>query len=234
MIDRPIIFSGPMIRALFDGRKTQTRRIIKPQPELTNSHPRHWHIRGCGGGCFLVANATDQEIADAQIDYVAYCVGDRLWVRESIHLHGYFGMPLEGVPQIREGDHARIWSYAADNVAPGDHRSGRPSIHMPRWMSRLTLIVTNVRVQRLQEITHEDALAEGIVSTEHDDGRWIYPIPGTEDYAATADAAYAGLWEKLHGFDSFAANPWVVALTFSVHRCNIDALTKEPICEEAG
>ena len=94
----------------------------------------------------------------------------------------------------------------------------RPSIHMPRWASRLTLTVTDVRVQRLQEISEEDARAEGAYPCE---GGWSYggsPLAGT-----TARGAFYCLWNSLHGPDAWSANPWVCALTFTVDRRNIDA-----------
>ena len=126
MSDHPIIFSGPMVRSLLDGRKTQTRRVLKPQPQ--GEQPKNW------------TRANDKA--------VRYAPGDRLYVREAINK---VSTPGDVV-------------YRADFEAGGNDGAGlgwRPSIHMPRWASRLTLTVTDVRVQRLQDISEEDARAEG-------------------------------------------------------------------------
>lgn len=134
---------------------------------------------------------------------------DRLWVRETI--------ATTGAGPVR---------YAATDVI-NDMRKKTPAIHMPRWASRLTLAVTAVKVEPLQTISKEDAIAEGIaqpdlstywtaahLESEHDKyGLWSTPT-----------LAYEHLWRALHGADSWNANPEVVALTFEVHKGNIDAL----------
>ncbi|HEY8343343.1 MAG TPA: hypothetical protein VIK75_10195 [Calditerricola sp.] len=177
MTVRPIIFSGPMVRALLDGRKTMTRRLA--------SSP----------------------LAKAQ-------AGDLLWVRES-WWHDKDG-----------GDVANEYGYLADGYYPGHgsncgHVRHRPSIHMPRWASRLTLEVTGVKVERLQDISEEDAIAEGIrpwklgwhSQEDHEHIGWKSPA-----------IAFRDLWNRLHGPDAWDANPWVVAISFTVHKANVDAL----------
>lgn len=217
MADRPILFSAPMIRALLEGRKTQTRRIIKPQPEQT---PRGmWHIRG---GCLLSADATDEEIAQAQLDYIRYEIGDRLWVRESLTKFQTFGAPqptchypaddtgVYGAMIVpSDGSGRAYWQWQRDRI---------PSIHMPRWASRLTLVVKDVRVQRLQDISKEDVIAEGISEREG------YPIINV--YAGWHEP-FAQLWERINGDGAWDANPFVVALTFDVRHCNIDKLSED-------
>jgi hypothetical protein len=224
MTDRPIIFSGPMVRALLDGRKTQTRRILKPpagcrienlaetDPHMFSGRtddPKSWgdSFADDGGPLSLIDFAE-----------LRYRPGDRLWVRENFK-------PVHG------GDPSRGARYRTD--ASTDQTIWKPSIHMPRWASRLTLIVTGVKVERVQSISNKDAQAEGIVE---DDGSepdiWYVPGSGGTDLgrkmnplmADKPSKVFASLWCALHGDDAWKANPWVVALTFTVHKHNIDAM----------
>lgn len=167
MTDRPIIFSAPMVRALLDGRKTQTRRKFE-----------------------LPANSGRMKLsATPNIRECKWQRGDRLWVREA---HAF--------------DSVLVRYYATDDVH--DLRKKRSPIHMPRWASRLTLLVTDVRVQRLQEISRGDAMEEGCPFANMADG------PNPRDW-------YRDIWNSIHGPDAWDANPWVAALTFTVHRQNI-------------
>jgi hypothetical protein len=223
MSERPIIFSAPMIRALLDGRKTMTRRILKPQPELNSAglwvFPPKWTA-----AAFVKwgqAAQTDEDglrlLFESEKAKAAlpYAVGDSLWVREAWRTTADLDdlSPGEMFPSRRHPV-----SYEADyNREPNDGCRGRlrPSIHMPRWASRITLRVTAVRVQRLQEITEEDAKAEGIF-------KWFgiecfgYDKKGTPgpDCLDTARDTFAALWERIHGPASWEANPWVAAITF--------------------
>lgn len=196
MADRPILFSAPMVRALLDGRKTQTRRILKPQPS------KPFGSAFMDGQRWWTGDSLTAEVIEEW--KLRYAPGDRLWVREA---HAFDG------PLVRY--------YATDAVH--ELRRKRPSIHMPRWASRLTLTVTDVRVQRLQDISTRDCIAEGIAADLRD-------AVGLSDLALrhaahdTYVAGYRALWNSLHGADAWAANPWVVALTFAVHRCNIDKM----------
>lgn len=163
---RPIIFSAPMVLALLDGRKTQTRRLT--WTALQNSKR-----------------------------------GDFLWVRErwatdrcDDHL----------APRNIPRGNPRRQFYFGEAIMPNWH-TARPSIHMPRWVSRLTLEVTDIRLQRLHDITDADAFAEGV---KGEDG----------DYRADFEA----LWGSIHSPQCWAVNPEVVALTFVVHKQNIDSL----------
>jgi hypothetical protein len=199
MKDKPIIFSAPMIRALIAGRKTQTRRILKPQPGVD--------------GKFLT-------LTDAQ-RALRISVGDRLWVRETWQ---YYDWTEDGEPGIRYaadnstifpptpddwGDRLTdIWAalsehenYAIDNRARD--RKWRPSIFMPRWASRITLTVTDERVQLLQGIDHADAVAEGV---------GIYP------HSMSAQKRYIQIWDRINGHGAWDSNPWVAAYTFTVEQ----------------
>lgn len=199
MADRPIHFSAPMVRALLDGRKTQTRRVLTPQPEPLGR---------------FVGFSGSAETARCK---VRYAPGDRLWVREAF-VTGYniddkYGRPT-GDKRVwyRATDSNLTW-FDPDTETTLDNPPWRPSIHMPRFASRLTLIVSDVRVQRLQEITLGDICAEGLAQSIYD----FRPAQRGFD-------AFADLWNSIHGPDAWGANPWVCALTFSVHRCNIDQM----------
>lgn len=223
MSDRPIIFSAPMVRALLDGRKSQTRRVLK--------HPKGIDIN------IASTVQTDHPIW-IQFDHPKggplscvkwpYAPGDRLYVREAWRVGSQFDhLPPRDLPQP-----AVI--YAADR---GYSSRLRPSIHMPRWASRLPLIVTDVRVQRLQEISETDAKDEGLATVTKDGNLWKWGIadsdglPGNDDHGwhwreweVDPRAAFKRLWNSLHGPDAWSINPWVVAVSFTVHRCNIDQM----------
>lgn len=201
MADRGIIFSGPMVRALLDGRKTQTRRVITKKaahdalatfsPEFLCLPGNHDLLPCAPGDCLWVREAhylTD----DGDSEYAVFAE-DQAAVTE--HLEQMAGLKRSH-PQIDWSKHMRL----------------RPSIHMPRWASRLTLTVTDVRVQRLQEISEADAVAEGAMD-EYGEGAEI-----------SHRRAFNLIWNSLHGPDAWDANPWVCALTFSVHHANIDQI----------
>ena len=193
MADRPILFSAPMVRAILAGTKTQTRRVVR------GLHP------DCATA---LRSGIDWKFYDSfdRLTQAARCKiaqpGDRLWVRETWavpHRYDHLGpsnIPPRGVPT---------------HFAASEERSGlrwRSSIHMPRWVSRITLEVTRVRVEPLQDINEADALAEGIVSTH--DG---YGLPDGEHYhAADPRQSYLSLWEAINGPGSVETNPlvWVV------------------------
>lgn len=222
MTDRPILFSAPMVRAILreieapGTGKTQMRRVLKPRPRRT---------------IFFDAKTAGLE----QFREPAYRAGDRLWVRETWAA----GACANGLapsclhPAFWLHDNGGLW-YAADEAEPAHPVTpkgpNRPGIHMPRWASRLTLHVTNVRVQRLQEISEADARAEGIEPREirpvHDIGQpaetWWF---GTENGRASAKSAFRDLWDSLNAERApWAGNPWVVAVTFSPMLGNIDAV----------
>ncbi len=218
MTDRPIIFSAPMVRALLDGRKTQTRRV------LGNSGPG----RGRSNIFSAQIGWSDSYVLDPgnanwRERDTPYAPGDRLWVREAFS--------YESLDVDRNG-FMPPWYWADGNPESGDFTRPKPSIHMPRWASRLTLLVTDVRVQRLQEISDDDARAEGIEPLKS--GRGYYDPTVSHDqsrsivrfgqYCSLATHAFSALWDSIHGPDAWDANPWVAAISFTVHRCNIDTM----------
>jgi len=222
MTDRPIIFSAPMILALLDGRKTQTRRVLKPKwrdganQQFTGWRveqvgPRHWQIIG---GMGVGANIK-----------TPYAIGDRLYVREAFI--GPYAYEVNEYPP-RDWGNKPIW-FPADGPVPDKfsgqfwHRA-RPSIHMPRWASRLTLTVTDVRVQRLQEISADDAVAEGCYFKRWITGEYPFFDQGVEADNRALVRQYRDLWNSLHGPDAWDANPWIVAVSFTVKRGNIDQI----------
>lgn len=229
MTDKPIPFSGPMVRALIAGRKTQTRRVLKPQPFADG------YYDGEVDCTFVPAPASNRSAyfrfgasavgggaVRTEIHEPRYEVGDRLYVREAWKTHAEYDdlAPSEmgGEEPIQyqaDGAH-QTWGY------PGITKIGRfrHGMHMPRWASRLTLIVTDVRVQRVQEISTGDCLAEGIEANE----AGLVLVQGS--LPLTAKAAYRGLWDSLNAKRGFGwdANPWVVAATFTLHVGNIDTI----------
>lgn len=210
MAERPILFSAPMVRAILSGAKTQTRRVVKPQPP----DPRF------KGMLALDDEGIDLWLHDRTLAQAIRCPygqpGDRLWVRETHSIGPAPGTPL----QPGETAGALRWphvTYAADGAVErrdtrwkGAFGVGRPSIHMPRWASRITLEITGVRVERLQDISEADAIAEGIVPTH--DG---YGLPdGSHYHAADPRVSYWSLWDAINGPGSVEANPWVWVVEF--------------------
>lgn len=215
MKERGMIFNGEMVRAILDGRKTQTRRIMKPQPEPC---PRggHWwpsnvfktmlHVEdemqnGKGGWGGLVGDACP--FGD---------VGDRIWVRETWAEAGASAPDLklyranypEHVPSIYE------------NVPPAEEIRWTPSIHMPRTASRIQLEITDVRVERLNAISEEDAEAEGIDMEALYDSQDCYDCIADHNMTGrpTVTGAFKYLWASIYGAESWNANPWVWVIEF--------------------
>lgn len=191
MIERPILFSAPMVRAILDGTKTQTRRVVKGVPAdliFTGAMMKSEGWVDFGG--------RDEH---KRIHCPYGQPGDRLWVRETFS--GPHCMEAsEGcasVPPSKWARSSRLWYWADGNPADGDWTRPRPSIHMPRWASRITLEVTGVRVERLHDITEADAVAEG-AST---------PGPFAVHH-------FMDLWTSINGAESWNANPWVWVVEF--------------------
>ena len=240
MADRPIIFSAPMIRALLCGRKTQTRRVLRPQP------PEGLPLLGIYGpglnAVWGVSHLPDSDFAQR----LPYAPGDRLWVREAWETARAYDdlepSAMAGEEPIRfsADDTVQAWGWPTPREIDWGRR--RPGMFMPRWASRLTLTVTDVSVERLQDISEADAVAEGAIRIVRPSSAlagqtlprdsWAYgidPIEGTrEAEAASPIEAFELLWDRIHGPGAWDQNPWVCALTFRVERRNIDA---EPAAE---
>jgi hypothetical protein len=183
--ERPILFSAPMVRAVLDGSKTQTRRVVKDK-----------HIDAAPPVAFF--QYLREHCPYGQL-------GDRLWVRETF-MHSPADYCWEASVSIpcRQAETA----YRADFPDIEQHRGvgWSPSIHMPRGLSRIDLEITGVRVERLQDISEQDAIAEGTAG-----GHGAIPGYG---YNATPTEHYRWLWESLNGPGSWDANPWVWVIEF--------------------
>ncbi len=259
MADRPILFSAPMILGLLQGRKMQTRRVLTRNNSSFGSAPRsYWDHADFSkaypenGYLHVPCHASDSR------DGIASCprcdemgwdgtvhrlwpkweIDDRLWVREAHYLtddgDNELAVYAEDEASVRQ-HLAQISSLEDRHVAANwsRHKKLRPSIHMPRWASRLTLVVENVRVQRLQDISEADAMAEGVEMESADPP--FYYVPGIFPHSRTAVGveepghvphavrSYAKLWSEINGPGSWESNPWIIALTFHVIKANIDA-----------
>ena len=224
MKERPILFSGPMVRAILDGTKRQTRRIVKPQPTTEPIDRSEWECgprrNPCPPHLFPFRRPDDEH------SHYAYACpygvpGDRLWVRERWAAHDTLDdLSPQRIDEIDED--RNIW-YAVDGDSgwgslladPSWRGRWRPSIHMPRWASRITLEIADVRVQRLQDISGLDAIAEGL---DHvNDGAAAFGVKGfARSWSNDPRVAYRALWESINGAGSWDANPWVWAISFRV------------------
>lgn len=238
MTVRPILFSAPMVQALLDGRKTQTRRVLKDMPDAPAADnlvhaPKHdapYFDAYCGG---RKTDANPRGMTDHWCWWtrddrqghgrkVPYVPGDRLYVREA-------WAPLSACTTNDPGSQALAERgfYRADNATvDGEISRWRPGIHMPRWASRLTLTVTDVRVERLQNCSEADAIAEGIHQWRHHpiDGEpfQAFKAFGREQMHRDPRLAYRDLWDSINGVGAWESNPWVVAVSFTVEQRNID------------
>ena len=185
MKERPILFNGEMVRAILDGRKTMTRRPVKPQPGPLGIHP-----------AMRVQMAENPPLGT---------IGDRLWVRETFRIYN-------SASECACYDECKCASvngkplYRASDPSPDDDK-WTPSIHMPRWASRITLEITAVRVERLQEITEEDAMKEGCEREFKPDGSVAWG-------AGLIEAAenFRTLWQSIYA--NWDANHWVWVYEF--------------------
>ena len=216
--ERPILFSGPMVRAILDGRKAVTRRIIKPQPpgecEILPCHfsESGWSLSNVKGGC------------DCKAVPCPYGVPyDRLWVRESHAIPSYGDMKILGsLAQYqsvlyRADVGNQVMELGGNWTLHDSDCKWRPSIHMPRWACRIVLEINSVRAERLHEITDEDAIQEGMHEFKLTTGSVFGFDPrGTPgpDLCDTAVGAFEALWKKINGAASWNGNPWVWRVEF--------------------
>jgi hypothetical protein len=235
MTDRPILFNGPMVRALLDGQKTQTRRPMKVQPSVyvpgPNVHkPKHdapYFDAYCGaqktdlnprgqGGHWCWWTPDDRQGAD-WIKCPYGVPGDRLWVRETWGLNDskYQGGPIPAERPADLIDGGLVFFATEDDAEIRHEMPCRPSIHMPRWASRLTLEITDVRVERVQAISDADAEAEGIRHSSLGDTVWAGML-GVPREICPAKTAFAILWMDVYGQEGWIADPWTWVVDFRV------------------
>jgi hypothetical protein len=221
--ERPILFSGPMVRAILDGRKSQTRRVIKGAPHEERQLEA---VMVRDEACFIERAhvGTPQETChyryggEGEQPAIACpygAPGDKLWVRETWGLNHY-EYERAPIPKVRPPDlEDQYLAYQAteDDSEVRNELRWRPSIHMPRWMSRLTLEIAEVRAERLLACSENDAKAEGLEWTTP--GMWSVathlPIIGDDPRRV-----YFELWDHINGAGSAAADPWVWAVSFRV------------------
>ena len=202
MKERGMIFNGEMVRALLDGRKTQTRRIVKQQPDED--------------GLAKITDGPWVDTSERTYSCPFGAVGDRIWVRETSGL------------QVRRdalGDTGefRVYRASAPDAVRYTTAEGKdvpvkwiPSIHMPRWASRILLEITDVRVERLSDLSEEDALCEGIDREKLEESQDNYDCIADHNMTGrpTATGAFKCLWESIYGADSWQVNPWVWVIEF--------------------
>ncbi|HFT3529532.1 TPA: hypothetical protein ACHV5P_000878 [Klebsiella variicola] len=208
MKERGMIFNAEMVRAILDGRKTQTRRIMAPQPaddieRCTFPNPeaigwksslRHKHGSTTAHFCHYGKP------------------GDRIWVRETWAEAG------AGAPDLKlyRANYPEHVPSHYENVPPDDEIRWTPSIHMPRWASRILLEITSVRVERLNAISEEDAMREGIDTDRLAESQDNYDCIADHNMTGrpTAKGYFSDLWQSIYGEESWKANPWVWVIEF--------------------
>jgi hypothetical protein len=218
--ERPILFSAPMVRAILDGEKTQTRRIVKPRKDIIF-------------GCLLSPDELASEVDRGVMDNSPWRAGDRLWVRETFAIVPRTAYRCsEGVKQtLRPDDDHDAAIYRSGWERSKSGFSWKPSIFMPRWASRITLEIVSVRVELLQEISQEDAIAEGLKGITKDGKLVKYGIPDSDGLPGTDNTgwpwkewrispvgAYKKLWESINGLGSWDKNPFVWVIEFKIVR----------------
>ena len=203
MKERPILFSAPMVRAILEGRKTQTRLVVKPQP-------KHRLVEGLAHVTIGMRPEEDGQVwydadginAGREVRCPYGRIGDRMWVKQSACYWTYPNGRVGGLEPIVYNDDDEWSGVRKDSLISRpkelEEHVGwwkfRPSIHMPRWASRITLEVVNVRVERLQQIGEQDAKAEGVESV----------------------AEYAALWDSINKGHKWHTHPWVWVVDFKV------------------
>ena len=221
MTERPIIFSAEMVRAILEGRKTQTRRPIKHQPHKSWDAVQEINSENAFlGYCFYESAYPDNHGYLKEKPYAK--AGDRLWVREAWRT--YITLDYSKPSEILEGTPIE-YSADGENVADGKHHypmgKNRPSLYMMRWMSRVTLEVKRVWVERVQDISEDDAKAEGCTDGGCGNcGNSSYPNPcGCDAPEPMYADAFCYLWNSIYAGDeikSWNANPWVWCVEFEV------------------
>lgn len=232
MKERPILFSGAMVRALLAGTKTQTRRIVKPQPYVDDSGNFCWNGSNFGqdfDGPRVQAIASPLPSSKTKR---VHCPngkpGDRLWVRETFFAYGRWETRFSHkkgrdewhfIDMTAECDRAYQFPGGGPEFPIEKHRGAlpgwwkRPAIHMPRAASRILLEIVSVGVERLTDISEADCIAEGIEQPKQ--GLWsTYGQSPLCDMTYSPKVSYQYLWESINGAGSWAANPWVWVIEF--------------------
>lgn len=252
MKERPILFSAPMVRAILEGRKTMTRRVLKTQPIPVKHQSQMERLPGNGGELYVGPDLLPTEDTVGLVlalklsrgctrfmggdvyakDFCPYGVpGDRLWVRETHYAFGWWmrngrtkkgnqkwtfvrvsiGMPIQFDRPVD------VWKSRDKSNPETSHWYERRARFMPKSYARIWLEISSVRVERLNDITWEDAEAEGIqcVPTEdEEDSYWCVEPNDERGTADRPDDVFSFLWESINGRESWDANPWVWVVEF--------------------
>lgn len=239
IIERPILFNGPMVRAILEGRKTQTRRVMKAIPKgwgidtppvmgsITSKHPKQ------GKYGVFIRRGVGTEFPEADIITCPYGKpSDRLWVRETLRLLDDNGIKWWAYDADKEWLTSKLFgsAYLGERLDPcksglSVERGYIPSIHMPRWACRILLEITNIRVERVQDISEEAAKREGAQFADFGKDGWGKQRPGwrldkmpehTGESLNSAKWAFCNLWNKINASRGYGwdANPWVWVMEF--------------------
>lgn len=204
MKSRPILFKASMVRAILEGRKTQTRRVVKP-------------VKDRNFGVMMAPCEIAPEVNNGNFTNSIYKPNDELWVREKFAYADCEGEYYYWATAFQDGLENEDFEYI----------KWRPSIHMPRKASRIELRITDIGVERLQDISEEDAIEEGLKALSKDRILFKYGIPDDDGFPGTVDDgwswqewktnpidAYRKLWESINGAGLWDQNPWVWAISF--------------------
>lgn len=204
MKERGMIFNGEMVRAILDGRKTQTRRPVK------------FPVHDKNLGCELAGNELAGELSAGNYLNSAFGKpGDRIWVREAFRVHS---RATDVATLVYKASERNSWTEQTHRVPvavcnkPATPEKWTPSLHMPRWASRILLEITDVRVERLNAISERDAQAEGVGKLRG--GFWQHYQPGWTQHQLSARGSFVTLWKSIYGEESWNSNPWVWVIEF--------------------
>lgn len=220
MTERGMIFNAEMVRAILDGRKTQTRRPVK------------FPVHDKNLGCELAGNELAGELSAGNYLNSAFGKpGDRIWVREAFRVHS---RARDVATLVYKASERNSWTEQTHRVPvvvcnkPATPEKWTPSLHMPRWASRILLEITDVRVERLNAISEEDAQREGVHAEVWDQTVvasnyaardeffqfWSEDMPHYVEMNQLYRSSFRSLWESIYGAENWLANPWVWVIEF--------------------
>lgn len=231
MKERGMIFNGEMVRALLDGRKTQTRRIVKGTDSAVK-FCKEWNING--EEVFVVLGEKDHTGMNPVLGAISCpfgAVGNRIWVREAFRVHS---RATDVATLVYKASERNSWTEQTHRVPvavcnkPATPEKWTPSLHMPRWASRILLEITDVRVERLNAISEEDAQREGVHTEVWDQTVvarnyaardeffqfWSEDMPHYVEMNQLYRSSFRSLWESIYGSENWLANPWVWVIEF--------------------
>lgn len=216
MNEKPILFNAEMVNAILSGRKTQTRRIMRDQPEVIPPEDE------CGvPGYWIPYNAGKTMVRNEMMTITCPlgAVGDQLWVRECFRVHS---RATDVATLVYRASERNSWTEQTRRVPVSDcnrpvsPEKWTPAIHMPRWASRINLLITGVRVERLNDISDADAMSEGIDADRLAESQDHYDCIADHNMTGrpTAKGYFSSLWQSIYGEENWEANPWVWVINF--------------------